>query len=97
MSTLLGNLSETPIDLRTGLVDVDGNPAPLSAGRSYTIQNTGQSWVYISENAAAPADLAGPWHILEPNETWDADVANEGIWARTFDDRLGRVSATEAG
>ena len=96
MPTLHGNLTDTAIDLKVGLVDSTGTAAPLTLGESYLVQNTGEGYVYISENTAAPADLAGPWHRLPKDADKTIEAGSEPIWARTDSGRSGRVVVTEA-
>ena len=97
MATVEGHLSDTAIDIRSALVDADGNAAPLTSGSTYTVQNVGQLPVYLSENAAAPSGVDGPWHVLEANgDDWEVEVASSAIWARTLDGRQSRIVVTEA-
>ena len=97
MATVRGNISDTAIDIRSGLVDADGNAAPLTSGSSYTVQNVGQSAVFFSENAAAPSSLDGPWHLMLANGgDWEIEVAGIAIWARTHDGQQSRITVTVA-
>ena len=97
MATVMGNLSDTAIDIRSALVDADGNAAPLTSGSTYTVQRRGQSPVYLSENAAAPSGVDGPWHVLEAHgDDWQVEVGAVAIWARTLDGRQSWIVVTEA-
>ena len=97
MATVHGNVSDMASDIRSSLVDADGNAAPLASGSTYTVQNVGQSPVFLSENVAAPNGVDGPWHLVLANGgDWQVEVASSAIWARTLDGRQSRITVTEA-
>ena len=97
MATVHGNISDMASDIRTALVDADGNAAPLTSGSTYTVQLVGQSPVYLSENAAAPDGVDGPWHVLVAyGDDWEVEVGSIAVWARTLDGRQSRIAVTEA-
>ena len=97
MSTYHGPVSALPIDLKSGLTDADGSAVALVVGETYTLQNVGSDRIYVSENAAAPANLAGPWHIIDADgDDWQIDVTSDGVWARTEEGGASRVVVTEA-
>ena len=97
MATVLGNLSDTAIDIRSALVDADGNAAALTAGSTYTVQHVGQSPVYLSENAATPSGVDGPRHVLAAyGDDWEVEVGSIAIWVRTLDGRRSQIVVTEA-
>ena len=97
MATYHGPLTATPVDLKSALTDADGNAVALVVGSAYTLQNVGSERVYLSENAAAPANLSGPWHLIDGDgDDWQIEVTAEGMWARTDDQRTSRVVVTKA-
>ena len=82
MATTGAQISTTAIDIKVATIGPSGAAVALTAGTTYSVQNTGNTEVLISEQATAPA-LGVWWHVIRPTEGTQVVVDTDGLWCRT--------------